>query len=145
MRNQSHHGPAFKAGFCLGSLALFTLGHPSGQDTATLGWEASKHKHRIGNTDMEAFLKGAPRGFALWWEGGTPTANHPEGDGHVALLALPHFVWSVDRVRTGFYDRVLANTITGRAWNHTHPHKLLGWTEDIAGFELPYKPGDKNR
>lgn len=142
MKVQSQHGPELPKGDCLGSLSNFMLGHPSGQDTALLGWLHSTHQHPYHGGDLATFLRSVPRAFPLWFNGGTPTERHPEGDGHVVCAAIPFLCWSEDRLRDGFYDRVRIDSIL--TWNSTHPHRLLGWTEDIAGFMLPYKPHSKD-
>jgi len=142
-RQQSKKGPPLPPGRCLGTVAQFLLGHPSGQDTASIAWSNSKHRHHFHPGDsLDDFLRGMPRGFPLWFVGGSPTENHPEGDGHVVITAVPFLCWSEDRKRSGFYDRVTIKSIL--TWNRTHPLRLVGWSEDIAGFMVPYKPHSKD-
>jgi hypothetical protein len=141
-KTQSKHGPKLPKGFCLGSVAQFMLGHPSGQETATLGWKSCKHKHPFDGKDLTSWLHTVPRGFPLWLEGGTPTPNHPEGDGHVVITGVPMWCWSEDRLREGFYDRVAITSLL--TWNLTHPLRVVGWSEDVCGFPVGYAPHSKD-
>lgn len=143
-REQSNHGPAFDVGMCLMQTEIAAFGrHGFGGDTASNGWDLAQHRHPIRKGDtVHRFLSNTPRGFFLWFAGGTPSAKHPEGAGHIGLSGAPFFMWSVDRKRPGFWDRVDVNSMF--TWNPSHPLRLLGWSEDIGGIKLPYAPGSKD-
>ncbi|HEY6022458.1 MAG TPA: hypothetical protein VIY48_22130 [Candidatus Paceibacterota bacterium] len=144
-RKQSENGPPFEVGMCLMETEIAFFGeHGFGGDTAANGWDLCKHKHpfKPGVIGISAFLRSIPRGFPIWFKGGTPTVHHPEGAGHITISGTPDNNWSVDRKRAGYWDRVTVEAIL--TWNSTHPLKLLGWSEDIGGRRIPYMPHSKD-
>lgn len=141
--NQSKHGPQFRTGFCLMQTEIAAFGtHGFGGDTASNGWDIAKGRHPIGNKSVNEFLKTVPRGFFLWFKGGSPTEKHPEGAGHIVITGTPFNNWTVDRLRGGFWDRTTVEMIL--RWNSTHPLRLVGWSEAIGNRFLPYEPHSKD-
>ena len=95
--------------------------------TAALAWRATKVRG-----------KGRPpRGAAVWWTGGTPTAEHPEGAGHVAIAtgfgkSPLGDCFSTDIRRGGFFDKVPIEAIQAE-WPNV---KYAGWSKDINGVRV---------
>lgn len=101
---------------------------PSAAPTAIAAWEASPDKVRT--TDWSKI----PRGAAVFWSGA------PGRPGHVAIRAgrvwplLPNRgrqVWSTDRLRRGYFDKVDGATIA--PWIGG---ELLGYVRVLNGVRI---------
>lgn len=108
--------PTTEPGMCLRETReCYGIG-PMWPDAIT-AWQRARRKH------PSPALSEIPKGVPVFWSGGS------EGHGHVAIAAEKDgYCWSVDILRSGYWDRVLISKIT-TDWGLT----FLGWTEDLNG------------
>lgn len=122
--DQSKHGPAFRVGLCK-QKTREAYGVPSdGSNDATEAW--GRTKHRVKTTGHQA-----PRGAILWWTGGS------QGHGHAAIADGKGGVWSVDILRSGYWDHVPFPQMS-----HSWPNlRFAGVSLDIDGVQVVPTPG----
>lgn len=119
LRRERNTGAKFPAGMCKQETREAYLIPSDGSDDATEAW--SRTRHRLTKSDPWT-----PGAFA-WWTGGS------EGHGHVAICdTTPGYVWSVDALRAGHWDRVLLASISAQ-WSQL---REAGFSADIEGVKV---------
>jgi hypothetical protein len=124
--DQSAHGPKFGVNECKIQCRTAYRVPSDGSATAAIA---------AGRADLHpipANIADIPDGALLWWLGGTPTKNHPQGAGHVAIKRPGVNCWSTDFRRAGFFDSVPVLDIAKR-WTKL---RLVGWSPDIDGVKV---------
>lgn len=117
-RNQSEQGPAQDSGMCLRMVReCYGIG-PVFADAAG-AWRGATHKHGPDSP--------APRGFPVFWTGGS------SGHGHVAIATGDGRCWSTDILRPGMFDLVPISLIHTR-WGLTY----VGWSQDLNGVTITH-------
>lgn len=81
-----------------------------------------------------------PRGAICWWTGGSPTKNHPEGAGHVALANGDGTVYTTDWGPTRYFGdgrvRRVKLAVISQLDNARYPLRYRGWSRDINGVRV---------
>lgn len=119
LRAHQEHAPAFGVNECKKQTRTAYGVASDGSKDATEAW--SRTRHRL--SAAEPWLPGA----LAWWTGGS------EGHGHVAICdTKPGYVWTVDYLRPGHWDRVLLAAVSAR-WTQL---REVGFSADIDGVQV---------
>lgn len=123
LRREQKTGAKFEPGYCKRETREAYLIPSDGSGSATEAFGRTDHR----------FTTAAPwtPGAFAWWLGGA------EGNGHVGILdTTPGYVWSVDILREGRWDRVLYASVSAK-WRNL---REVGFSADIDGVQVVKVP-----